>query len=292
MFENNEGFRNTKVDFDHPVYEMEIEEGGDGSDLDTDWRVEQEERSLEPFYESVEIVNLGTEENRREVKVGDSLDRAEKDRLVELLQNFQDVFAWSYQDMPGLDEKIVTHHLPIREKCKPVKQKLRRMKPKWILKIKEEVQKQYEAGFLQVAQYTDWVSNIVLVPKKNGKVRMCVDYRDLNRESPKDNFPLPHIDVLVDNTTNHHMFSFMDGFSGYNQIRMFPEDREKTTFITLWGTFCYKVMSFGLKNAGATYQRAMVTLFHDMIHKEIEVYVDDIIAKSKKEDNHVVMLPK
>ena len=175
MFENNEGFRNTKVDFDHPVYEMEIEEGGDGSDLDTDWRVEQEERSLEPFYESVEIVNLGTEENRREVKVGDSLDRAEKDRLVELLQNFQDIFAWSYQDMPGLDQKIVTHHLPIREECKLVEPKLRRMKPKWILKIKEEVQKQYEAGFLQVAQYTDWVSNIVPVPKKNGKVRMCVD---------------------------------------------------------------------------------------------------------------------
>ena len=104
VFENNEGFRNTKVDFDHPVYEMEIEEGSDGSDLETDWMVEQEERSLEPFYESVEIVNLGTEENRREVKVGDSLDRAEKDRLVELLQNFQDIFAWSYQDMPGLDE--------------------------------------------------------------------------------------------------------------------------------------------------------------------------------------------
>ena len=191
--------------------------------------------------------------------------------------------------MPGLDEKIVTHHLPIREGCKPVKQKLRRMKPEWILKIKEEVQKQYEAGFLQVAQYTDWVSNIVPVPKKNGEVRMCVD---LNRASPKDNFPLPHIDVLVDNTANHHMFSFMDGFSGYNQIRMFPEDREKTTFITLWGTFCYKVMSFGLKNAGATYQRAMVTLFHDMIHKEIEVYVDDIIAKSNKEDDHVAVLRK
>ncbi|MCQ7416345.1 reverse transcriptase domain-containing protein, partial [Salmonella enterica] len=123
-------------------------------------------------------------------------------------------------------------------------------------------------------------------------VRMCVDYRDLNKASPKDNFPLPHIDVLVDNTAGFSTFSFMDGFSGYNQIKMAPEDQEKTTFITLWGTFCYKVMPFGLKNVGATYQRAMVTLFHDLMHKEIEVYVDDMIAKSKEEEEHTTVLRK
>ena len=90
---------------------------------------------------------------------------------------------------------------------------------------------------------------------------MCVDYINLNRASPKDDFPLSHIDVLVDNTAQYKIFSFMDGFYGYNQINMAPEDIEKTTFFTQWGTFCYKVMSFGLKNAGATYQRAMV-LYH------------------------------
>jgi len=121
---------------------------------------------------------------------------------------------------------------------------------------------------------------------------MCVDYQDLNRASPKDDFSLPHIDILVDNTTKFSLFSFMNGFSGYNQIKMTPEDIEKTTFITPWDTFCYKVMSFGLKNVGATYQRAMVTLFHDMIHKEIEVYVDDMIAKSKSEEEHLVNLRK
>ena len=161
-----------------------------------------------------------------------------------------------------------------------------------LLKIKEEVKKQLDAGFLEVAKYLQWVANIVLVPKKDGKVRMCVDYRDLNRVSPKDNFPLPHIDTLMDNTAKHSLFSFMDRFSSYNQIRMTPEDMEKTTFLTMWGTFCYKVMPFGLKNAGATYQRAMVTLFHDMMHKEIEVYVDDMIAKSQGEDDHVVNLKK
>jgi len=130
----------------------------------------------------------------------------------------------------------------------------------------------------------------VPVPKKDGKVQMCVNYRDLNRACPKDNFPLPHIDVLMDNTVNFALFSFMDDFSGYNQIKMAPEYMEKTTFVTLWGTFCYKVMPFGLKNAGATYQQAMVALFHDMIHREIEVYVDDMIAKSKTEEEHLINL--
>ena len=122
-----------------------------------------------------------------------------------------------------------------------------------LLKIREKIRKQFNAGFQEVAKYPKWVAKIVSVPKKDGKVRMCVDYRDLNRVSPKDNFPLPHIDTLVDNTTKNSLFSFMDGFFGYNQIQMAPEDREKTTFITIWGTFYYKVMPFGLKNTGATY---------------------------------------
>ena len=121
---------------------------------------------------------------------------------------------------------------------------------------------------------------------------MSVDYRDLNRVSPKDNFSLPHIDTLVDNTVKHSLFSFMDKFLGYNQIRMAIEDMEKTIFLTMWGSFCYKVMPFRLKNVRATYQGAMVTLFHDMIHKEIEVYVDDMIAKSQGEVDHVVNLRK
>ena len=95
---------------------------------------------------------------------------------------------------------------------------------------------------------------MVPVPKKDGKVHMCVEYMDLNREIPKNDFPLPHINVLVDNTTQHKVFSFMDGFYDYNQIKMAPEDMEKTTFVTQWGTFCYKVMLSGLKNTEATYQ--------------------------------------
>ena len=121
---------------------------------------------------------------------------------------------------------------------------------------------------------------------------MCVNYRDLNKESPKDYFLLPHIDVLVDNTAQHKFFSFMDGFSSYNQIKMAPKDMEKTIFITQWGTFYYKVMPFGLKNVGATYKRAMVALFHHMIHHEIEVHVDDMIARLQNEEENLDHLHK
>lgn len=180
--------------------------------------------------------------------------------------------------------------LPLDWSIKPVKQKLRRLKPEWSLKVKEEVVKQFNV--LRVVTYPEWLANIVPVPKKDGKVRMCIDFRDLNKASPKDDFPLLHLDILVDNTAGHEMFSFMDGFSGYNQIKIAPEDQDKTAFITPWGVYCYQVMPFGLKNAGATYQKAMVTVFHDMMHKEMEVYVDDMIVKSRAQEDHLVNLRK
>ena len=116
------------------------------------------------------------------------------------------------------------------------------------MQIKEEIHKQLSVGFLSVIEYPEWLANVVHVPKKDGKVRVYVDFRDLNKASPKDYFPLPHIDMLVDSTTGHSMLSFMDGFFEYNQIMMAPEDMEKTSFITEWGTYCYRVMPFGLKN--------------------------------------------
>ncbi|RVW63776.1 Transposon Ty3-I Gag-Pol polyprotein [Vitis vinifera] len=149
-----------------------------------------------------------------------------------------------------------------------------------------------QCGFLSVVEYPEWLANVVPVPKKDGKVRVCVDFRDLNKASPKDDFPLPHIDMLVDSTAGHSMLSFMDGFSGYSQILMAPEDMEKTSFITEWGTYCYRVMPFGLKNAGATYQRAATTLFHDMMHRDVEVYVDDMIVKSRGRSDHLAALER
>ncbi|OMO57946.1 hypothetical protein CCACVL1_25645 [Corchorus capsularis] len=254
--------------------------------------VEQEEKQILPHKEPTKLINLGTDKDPREVKIGTTLSEEDRQELIDLLKEFSDVFAWSYQDMPGLDPKVAVYRLPTKVDMRPVQQKLRRLKSDMLLRIKEEVEKQFNAGFLQEAKYPEWQANIVPVPKKDGKVRMCVDYRDLNRASPKDNFPLPHIDILVDNTAGYSWFSFMDGFSGYNQIKMAPKDMEKTALVTAWGVFCYKVMPFGLKNAGATYQRAMVALFHDMMHKEIEVYVDDMITKARTPKEHKENLRK
>ena len=208
------------------------------------------------------------------IQVGNTLTTLEKDTLVALLTEFKEIFAWSYEDMPGIDNDIVQHYIPTNPTMKPVKQKLRRMKPEQTLKIKEEVEKQYNAGFLRVANYPEWLANVVPIPKKDEKVRMCVDFRDLNKVSPKDDFPLPHIDVLLDNIEGHALLSYIDGFSRYNQIKMALEDIEKTSFITPWRTYCYKVMPFGLKNAGATYRGEATTLLHDLIHKEVKVYVE------------------
>ena len=125
-----------------------------------------------------------------------------------------------------------------------------------------------------MVEYPEWLANVIHVPKKDGKVRVCVDFRDLNKASLKDDFPLPHIDMLVDSIAAHPMLSFMDGFSGYNQILMAPEDMEKTSFIT------------------ATYQRAATTLFHDMMHTDVEVYVDVMIVKSRDKTDHLAALQR
>ncbi|XP_061359320.1 uncharacterized protein LOC133303422 [Gastrolobium bilobum] len=251
--------------------------------------LEGSEKEFDLNDEAFELINMGTEEEKKELKI---VDNPEREEMIQLFKEYLDVFAWTYRDMPGVDPRIASHKIPLYPDAEPKKQKLRRMRPDISLKIKEEVTKLLEAEFIEVSIYPDWVANVVPVPKKDGKIRVCVDYRDLNKACPKDDFPLPHIDVLVDNTAKYHTFSFMDGYSGYNQILMDVDDKEKTAFITPWGTFRYRVMSFGLKNAGATYQRAMVALFHDMMHKEIEVYVDDIVAKSREGESHVTVLQK
>ena len=133
-------------------------------------------------------------------------------------------------------------------------------------------------SFIKPIQHPHWLSNIVPVKKKNGQIRCCVDFRNLNRASPKDEFSLPNMDLLTDSAARNTMFSFMNGFSRYNQIRMVPKDAEKTAFRTSIGNFYYTVMPFGLKNTGATYQRTMTTIFHNMMHRELEDYVNDIVV--------------
>ena len=156
------------------------------------------------------------------------------------------------------------------------------MSPEVVQKVKEEIVTLLKVGFIRIARYVEWLSNIVLVVKKNGQLRVCIDFRNLNLETPKDEFLMPIVDLLVGSLARHMILSMIDGYSGYNQICIADDDVHKTAFRCPGniGTFEWVKMPFGLKNAGATYQRAMNTIFHDLIGGYLECYIDDIVVKS------------
>ena len=192
--------------------------------------------------------------------------------------------------MGGIDPAIITHKLNTDPSFKPVKQKRRSFAPERQKAINEEVSKLLQAGAIREVEYPEWLANVVLVKKANGKWRLCIDFTDINKACLKDSFPLPRIDLIVDATAGHELLSFMDAFSGYNQISMDPGDQEKTSFVTAQGTYCYRVMPFGLKNAGATYQRLVNRMFQKQIGATMEVYIDDMLVKSTKSDLHITHL--
>ncbi|KAL0394719.1 UNVERIFIED_CONTAM: Pro-Pol polyprotein [Sesamum latifolium] len=201
-----------------------------------------------------------------------------------------DIFAWAPQDLEGIDPKVITHHLNIDLGIKPVKQKKRHFRPEKDKIIQAEMDKLIAAGHIEEIQFPEWLSNVVLVPKPGGKWRMYIDFRDLNKACPKDFYPLPRIDQLVDSTSDCELLSMMDASQGYHQIMLAPEDRKKVSFITSSGTFCYMAMPFGLKNAGATYQRLVDKIFQSHIGRNVEVYVDNMLVKSKKAEDHIADL--
>lgn len=156
--------------------------------------------------------------------------------------------------------------------------------------MKKEVQKILDACFIFPVTYTKWVSNIVPVMKKNGFVRICVNFCDLNKSCPKDHHPTPFIDDILDSMAMHELLSLMDGFFGYNQILIVESNHLKIAFTTLWGTFTYHVIPFGLLNASATYQKSMMRDFHDILHCYVNSYFDDLSVKSQKRQDHFEIL--
>ncbi|XP_075095392.1 uncharacterized protein LOC142173674 [Nicotiana tabacum] len=232
------------------------------------------EEGVKTTVDALKKVNLGVVEDPKPTYVSASLNGDEEKKYIELLKEFKDIFAWSYKEMPGLDPK----------------QAQRRFRPELVPLIEIEVNKLIEAGFVREVKHPTWISSIVPVRMKNGQIRVCVDFRDLNNAYPKDEFPLPIPDLIIDATTGYEVIFFMDGSSEYNQIFMAPKDEELTTFRTPKGIYCCKVMPFSLKDAGATYQCAMQNIFDDMLHKNVEYYVDDLVGKSRKKDNHLQYL--
>nr|KYP71888.1 Retrovirus-related Pol polyprotein from transposon 17.6 [Cajanus cajan] len=206
---------------------------------------------------------------------------------MSILTENADLFAWSSADMPWIDPNFICHKLAIYKEAKPVSQKQRKIGGERREVVKVETKKLLSAGFIREIKYTTWLANVVMVKKSNGKWRMCVDYTDLNKACPKDAYPLPNIGRLVDGASSYAMLSFLDSYSGYNQILMYPPDEEYTAFITEQANYYYHVMPFGLKNVGATYQRLMDKVFAEQIVRNLEVYVDDMVIKTKSVNDHV-----
>ena len=163
--------------------------------------------------------------------------------------------------MTGISPSHASHRLNVAPPAKPVRQKVRRFHPDRHSVIQAEVDNLLHNGFIRVVKYAEWLANVVVVPKKGNKWRVCVDYTDLNDACPKDSFPLPRIDQIVDASAGHGMLSFLDAFSGYHQIPMDPPYAEKNVFHHSHGLYCYNVMPFALKNVGATYQRLVTKMF-------------------------------
>ncbi|CAL9020214.1 unnamed protein product, partial [Prunus brigantina] len=208
-------------------------------------------------------INVGTEAEPRPLFVSQLLNPELTAEIIGLLHEYKDCFAWDYHEMPGLPRSLVEHKLKIKEGFRPFQQSPRRFSTEVQLKVKEEIEWLLEAGFIRTA-------------------------RNLNLATPKDEYPMPMSDLLVDGAAKHELLSFMDRHAGYNQIFIAEKDVHKMAFRCpgAIGTYEWVVMLFGLKNAGATYQRAMNLIFHDLIGRTVEVYIDDVVVKSPSKADH------
>lgn len=218
--------------------------------------------------------------NPKIIYIDDVLNESERDLAMSILVEYHKLFSFSYDDMSRLHPNLVVHSIVTYPNAKPIKKKLRKVNPPQSLFIKDELQNIFKDRFIESIDYPKWVSNMVPISKPDGHIYICIYFCYLNRACPKDEFHLSNIDILVDNTSRYEI-SIMDDFLGYNQIWVNPNDQHKIAFTTPWVTYYYRFMPFDLKNIGATYQRAMTYIFHDMMHDIMEDYVDDLLAKYK-----------
>ena len=191
------------------------------------------------------------------VKVASKLSQEVNGIYIQLLKKNYDVFAQSYEDLKFYDINVIRHTIPLKENEKPFKQKLRRLNPLLLPIIEKEIKKLFDAKIIVSLRHSKWLENVVPIRKKNGEIRISIDFKNLNKVSLKDNYPLPKMDHILQRVVGSQRLSMLDGFSGYNQVLVHPEDQEKTLFTTPCGTFMYEKMPFGLMNAGATFQRAV-----------------------------------
>ncbi|KAM1615174.1 hypothetical protein ACFX2K_024453 [Malus domestica] len=230
----------------------------------------------------LEEINVGTADDPRPLFISALLPHTMKVELRQLLHEFKDCFAWSYHEMRDLDRTLVEHELRFKPGCKPFWQPPGRFSTEVQLGIKDEIVRLLNAGFIRTARYVDWLANIVPILKKNGALRICIDFQNLNLATPKDAYPMPISYLLIDaGLTMRYCHSWMDMpvITRYSLPR--PMFIKLLFAAGALGTYEWVVMPFGPKNARATYQRAMNIIFHDMIGTTVEVYIDDVVVKSK-----------
>ncbi|GJW00359.1 reverse transcriptase domain-containing protein [Tanacetum coccineum] len=250
------------------------------------------------------------ENDKLPVIIAKGLKVVEKEALLKVLKSHKRAIAWKITDIKGIDPRFCTHKILMEDDYKPTVQSQRRVNPKIHEVIKKEVLKLLDAGMIYPISDSPWVSPVHCVPKKGGITvvaneeneliptrlvtgwRVCIDYRKLNEATRKDHFPLPFMDQMLERLAGNEFYCFLDGFSGYFQIPIDPQDQEKTTFTCPYGTFVYRRMPFGLCNAPGTFQRCMMAIFHDMIGKTMEVFMDDLLVFEDSFDSCLSNLEK
>ncbi|WZZ82709.1 hypothetical protein YC2023_103281 [Brassica napus] len=247
---------------------------------------------LKPLPHGVRYAFLGPNETYP-VIVSSELTENELSMLLNELKKYRKALGYSLDDIKGISPSLCMHRIHLEDESKTSIEHQRRLNPNLKDVVKKEIIKLLDAGVIYPISDSNWVSPVHVVPKKGGITvvknendeliptrtitghRMCIDYRKLNAASRKDHFPLPFIDQMLERLANHPYYCFLDGYSGFFQIPIHPNDQEKTTFTCPYGTFAYRRMPFGLCNAPATFQRAMMSIFSDLIEDVMEVFMDD-----------------
>jgi hypothetical protein len=240
--------------------------------------------------DGTKTVPLDPAKPKQTVVISEDLTSQDEEKLISCLFRNKDVFAWSALDLVGVSRTVIEHSLGIDPSVRPKKQRLRKMSDEKTEAAKAEVHRLLEANFIEPIVYPTWLANVVMVQKKSGKWRMCIDFTSLNKACPKDNFPLPWINKIVDSAARCEVMSLLDCFSGFHQIYMKKEDKASTSFITPFSTYCFIRMLEGLKNVGSTFSRLTKTVLESQVGRNIFTYVDDIVVASKNKEDHLADL--